>query len=84
MRKQVEVKQGDRIWDSIRDTSEQAMYRVTEHMKKDHDPEVVRIAGLVQWKLIFGKGTSEGTRVFTEHGFEVEIKDVPTQPKCQS
>ena len=81
MKKQVIVKQGDRVWDSIREKDDQAMYRVTEHMKKDHDPAVARIADLVQWKLIFGKGTSEGTRVFTEQGFEVEVKDIPTQPK---
>lgn len=79
MKKQVIVKQSDRVWDSIKDTDDVAMFRVTEHMKKDHDPDVVRIADLVQWKLIFGKGASEGTRVFTEQGFQVEVKDVGNQ-----
>lgn len=76
MRKQVIVKLGDRHWDSIRDTDNEAMFRVTEHMKKDHDPRVACIGDLVHMKLIFGKGASEGVRVFTEQGFEVEIKDI--------
>lgn len=78
MTTQVIVKHGDRVWDSIKPSGDTAMYRVTEHMKKDRDPQVARIADLVQWKLIFGKGTDEGKRVFEEHGFTVEIRMVST------
>lgn len=76
MKVQVIVKKDDRVWDAIRDTDEVAMFRVTEHMKKDHNPVVNSVGDLAQWKLLFGKGITVATDLMEAHGFTVEVKNV--------
>lgn len=73
---QVVVKLGDRHWDSIRETSDQAFYRISEYMLKDHDPKVARVGDLVKWKLVFGQPC---LHIFSEFGFEVETKKLEKQ-----
>lgn len=75
MRYQVVVKLGDRVWDSIRDTPERALFRVCEHMKKD-DPHVVHIASLAQTDLIFGKDIKLAVSNFEDAGFSIVIKEI--------
>ena len=73
---QVVVKQGDRTWDAIRETDDSAMFRVSEHMKKDATQGVAAIGDLVQWKLIFGKGVQVAKELLEAKGFEVTIKEL--------
>lgn len=81
MKKQAIVKQGDRVWDSIRDQDDQALFRVSEHMMKDHDSNVVTVGKLINWRLIFGKGVAAAKVILEREGFTLEVKDIPTQPK---
>lgn len=73
---QVIVTKDDRVWDSIKETGDQAMFRVTEHMKKDHEQEIAAFGDLVQWKMIFGKGIEIATKVLNEHDFNVQVKEL--------
>lgn len=63
----------DRIWDSISDTQEQALMRISEHLKKDYDAKVVAIGDNLQWKLIFNNPAME---MLESHGFIVEIREL--------
>lgn len=68
----------DRTWDSIRDTDRQALYQVATYMAKDSDSAVAHTGRCVCNGLVFGEvveGIKE--RLFTNMGFELEIKYIP-------
>ena len=76
MRTQVIVKLTDCVWDSIKDSPLNALFRVAEHMENDQDLLAKATGKRVKRVLIFGKGVDGAQAVLEQEGFSLEIKQI--------
>lgn len=74
---QVVVSHDGRVWDSIRDTEREALYKVSEYMKRDLNCFVAGAGSRVQSALIFGFGVPEVSSRLEQNGFKLVIKYIP-------
>lgn len=74
---QVIANHGDRVWDSIRDTDRQALYKIAEYMKKDDDSNMVAVGNMIQGKLIFGHNFTSIIEQARLSGVEITVKYIP-------
>lgn len=62
-----------RSWDSIRDTEREALFKVCEYMRNDHDINTQYVGRQIAMALIHGKATGE----ITVQGYTINFKYIP-------
>lgn len=71
---QVVLKINDRVWDSIRDSEDAALFRVCDHIKKDYCSHVAVVGELAQYKLMSDTDLTDVKHFLEEQGFEIRVQ----------